>query len=102
MGTKNQTRGKIPTLHDWRGDLSLSVCISRVLGLSPGPVTPSRSGPVAMRSKKLSRDLRLPPLPEIRSEQIRKRIFTHSSSLAKCHKHAFQAPEGDVPVDSEE
>ena len=55
-----------------------------------------------MRSKKLSRDLRLPPLPEIRSEQIRKRIFTHSSSLAKCHKHAFQAPVGDVPVDSEE
>ena len=43
-----------------------------------------------------------PPLPEIQSEQIRKRIFTHSSSLAKCHKHAFQAPEGDVPVDNEE
>jgi ribonuclease-3 len=44
----------------------------------------------------------LPPLPEIRSEQIRKRIFTHSSSLAKGQKHAFQAPEDDLPVDNEE
>jgi hypothetical protein len=98
MGTMNQTRGKIPTLHDWRGNLSLSDCISRVLGLSPWPVTPS--APVSMRSNCLSRDP--PPLPEIQSEQIRQRIFTHSSSLDKCHKHAFQAPESDVPVDNEE
>ena len=40
----------------------------------------------------------LPPLPEIRSEQIRKRIFT----LAKGHKHPFQAPRGDFPEDNEE
>ena len=45
----------------------------------------------------------LPPLPEIRSEQIRKRIFTHSSSLAKKgRKHAFEAPDDDLPVDNEE
>jgi len=43
-----------------------------------------------------------PPLPEIRSEQIRKRIFTHSSSMAKGHKHPFQAPEDDLPEDNEE
>jgi hypothetical protein len=42
-----------------------------------------------------------PPLPEIRSEQIRKRVFTHSS-LPRCHKHVFQAPEDDPPVDNEE
>jgi hypothetical protein len=40
----------------------------------------------------------LPPLPEIRSEQTRKRIFTHSSGLPGCHK---QASEGDPPVDEE-
>ncbi|KAN0118357.1 Ribonuclease III domain containing protein [Russula decolorans] len=40
--------------------------------------------------------------PEIRSEQIRKRIFTHSSGLPRCHKHPFQAPEDDPPVDNEE
>ena len=46
---------------------------------------------------------KLPPLPEIRSEQIRKRIFTHSSNLAKKgQKHAFQAPDDDLPVDNEE
>ena len=43
-----------------------------------------------------------PPLPKIRSRQIRRRIYTHSSSLAEGHKHAFQSPEGDVPVDNEE
>ena len=43
-----------------------------------------------------------PPLPKIRSRQIRRRIYTLSSSLAKGHKHGFQAPEGDVPVDNEE
>ncbi|KAF8492174.1 ribonuclease III domain-containing protein [Russula emetica] len=44
----------------------------------------------------------LPPLPEIQSEQIRQRIFTHSSGLPRCHKHVFQAPEDDPPVDNEE
>jgi hypothetical protein len=44
----------------------------------------------------------LPPLPEIRSEQIRKRIFTHSRGLPGCHKHVLQAPEDDSPVDNEE
>lgn len=44
----------------------------------------------------------LPPLPEIRSEQIRKRIFTHGRSPAKGHKDAFQAPEGHLPADNEE
>ena len=43
-----------------------------------------------------------PPLPKIRSRQIQRRVYTHSSSLAEGHKHAFQAPEGDVPVDNEE
>jgi hypothetical protein len=44
----------------------------------------------------------LPPLPEIRSEQIRKRIFTYSRGLPGCHKHTFQAPESDPPADNEE
>ena len=43
----------------------------------------------------------LPPLPEIRSEQIKKSIFTHSSSLTK-DKHAFQTPQGNPPADNEE
>jgi hypothetical protein len=42
----------------------------------------------------------IPPLPEIRSEQIRKRVFT--LSLVKSHTHSFQTPEGDLPVDNEE
>jgi hypothetical protein len=41
-------------------------------------------------------------LPEIRSEQIWKRILTHSSSLAWGHKYDYQAPNGDLPVDNEE
>ena len=44
----------------------------------------------------------LPPLPEIRSGPIRKSIFTQSSNLAKDHKQAFQAPDGDVPLDNKE
>ncbi|KAH9979714.1 ribonuclease III domain-containing protein [Russula compacta] len=43
----------------------------------------------------------LPPLPEIQSEQIRKRIFTHSS-LAVSHRYDFQAPESDPSADNEE
>jgi hypothetical protein len=43
----------------------------------------------------------LPPLPQIRSEEIRKRIFTHNSCLPD-HKHEIQAPEGGPPVDNEE
>ena len=43
----------------------------------------------------------LPTLPQIGSEQIRKRIFTHSSCLPD-HKHEFQAPEADPPADNEE
>ena len=37
---------------------------------------------------------KLPPLPEIRSERLAQRIFTHCSSSA-CREHPFQAP-GDV------
>jgi hypothetical protein len=44
----------------------------------------------------------IPPLPEIRSEQIRQRVFTLSSSLVKSHTHGFKALEGDLPVDNEE
>ena len=43
-----------------------------------------------------------PPLPKIGSRQIRRRIYTQSSSLAEGHKRAFQASEGDVPVNNEE
>jgi hypothetical protein len=43
----------------------------------------------------------LPPLPKIRSEQIRKRIFTHSS-LAGENRYGFQAPESDPSTDNEE
>ena len=43
----------------------------------------------------------LPPLPKIRSEQIRKRVFTHSS-LAGENKYGFQAPESDPSTDNEE
>ncbi|KAH9965585.1 hypothetical protein BJV74DRAFT_295890 [Russula compacta] len=44
---------------------------------------------------------KLPPLPEIRSEQIRKRIFTHSSP-AISRRYDFQAPESDPSTDNEE
>ena len=44
---------------------------------------------------------KLPPLPEIRSERIRKCIFTHSS-LATSHRYDFQAPESDPSTDNEE
>ena len=44
----------------------------------------------------------LPPLPEILPGRIRKRVFTHSSTLTKGHKHAFQAPDGNVSLDNEE
>ena len=43
----------------------------------------------------------LPPLPKIRSGQIRKRIFTHSS-LAGESRYDFQAPESDPSADNEE
>ena len=43
----------------------------------------------------------LPPLPEIRSEQLWQRIFTHSS-LSGGHKHPFQAPDGTASADNEE
>ena len=42
----------------------------------------------------------LPPLPIIRSGQIRKRVFTHSNLTEG--KHAFQTPQGDPTVDNEE
>ena len=43
----------------------------------------------------------LPPLPKIRSLQIRKRTFTHGS-LAGENKYDFQAPESDPSTDNEE
>jgi hypothetical protein len=42
----------------------------------------------------------LPPLPKIRSEQIRKRVFAHSSLAGE--KYGFQAPESDPSTDNEE
>jgi len=43
----------------------------------------------------------MPSLPEIRSEQIRMRIFTHNS-LAEDQRYNFQAPESDLSPDNEE
>ncbi|KAF8476293.1 ribonuclease III domain-containing protein [Russula ochroleuca] len=43
----------------------------------------------------------LPPLPKIRSGQIRKRTFNHGS-LAGENKYDFQAPESDPSTDNEE
>lgn len=44
---------------------------------------------------------KLPPLPEIRSRWIRKRVFTHSS-LAGENRYDFQAPQSDPSTDNEE
>ena len=43
----------------------------------------------------------LPPLPEIQSEQLTQRIFTHSSLSAR-REHPFQAPGDDANADNEE
>ncbi|KAH9979703.1 ribonuclease III domain-containing protein [Russula compacta] len=61
-------------------------------GLPSPRVSPSRLSVAAAKP---------PPLPEIRSERIRKRIFTHSS-LAIGHRYDFQAPESDSSTDNEE
>jgi len=42
----------------------------------------------------------LPSLPKIQSEQIRKRVFTHSSLAG--YRHDFQAPENNPSTDNEE
>ena len=42
----------------------------------------------------------LPPLPEIRSEQLAQRIFTHCS-LTAGRKHPFQAPDDNANADNE-
>jgi len=43
----------------------------------------------------------LPSLPEIRSEQLAQRIFTHGSLTAGL-KYPFQAPDDDANADNEE
>jgi len=43
----------------------------------------------------------LPPLPNIRTGRIWKRIFTHSS-LAGENRYEFQAPQSDPSTDNEE
>ncbi|KAI9509545.1 ribonuclease III domain-containing protein [Russula earlei] len=43
----------------------------------------------------------LPPLPKIRSEQLRRRVFTHRSQ-PMSHRYNFQAPESDPCDDNEE
>jgi hypothetical protein len=72
-----------------------SPVVSRQLAMSSAGHSSPPSSPIASSFAANS----LPPLPEIRSEQIRKRIFTHSSGL---HKHALQEYEGDPPIDNEE
>jgi len=74
---------------------------SRDIAMSPvGYISPSSLTPTLPGSSYGPRIL--PPLPKIQSGQIWKRIFTHSSSVPNYHKHSFQAPEGDPPVDNEE
>ena len=43
----------------------------------------------------------LPPLPEIRSEQLTQQIFTRCS-LTASPEHPFQAPDDDANADDEE
>jgi hypothetical protein len=82
---------------EW-GKLLMSFSNVKTLRVNHGPFEE-----LAMDSERsFFESLPLPPLPEIRSEQIRKRIFTHSSGLPRYYKHAFQAPEDDPPVDNEE
>jgi hypothetical protein len=79
---------------EWR-KLIMSFSNVKTLRVNHGPFEePSHHLPLPL--------LPLPPLPEIRSEQVRKRIFTPSSGLPGCHRYAFQAPEDDPPVDNEE
>jgi hypothetical protein len=80
---------------EWR-KLLMSFSNVKALRVNPGPFEePSRYLVWPL--------LPLPPLPKIRSEQILKRIFTHSSGLPRYHhKHSFQAPEADPPIDNEE
>ena len=67
------------------------------------PTISSAEHPSSFSSPTASRfaDDPLPPLPEIRSEEIRKRIFNHSSGLPGYHEHVFQVTEDDPPVDNE-
>jgi hypothetical protein len=44
-----------------------------------------------------NKDPELPPLPEIRSEQLLQRVFTRSVG----RKNPFQAPNGDASADNE-
>jgi hypothetical protein len=43
----------------------------------------------------------LPPLPELQSEQLAQRIFTHCS-LTASREHPFQAPGDNANADNEE
>jgi len=43
----------------------------------------------------------LPPLPEIRSEQLAQQIFTHCGLSAR-REHPFQAPGENANADNEE
>lgn len=65
--------------------------------MSPPGTTPGHSFPTSSDEG----DRILPPLPKVQSEQILKRIFTHSS-LAGSRKYDFQAPESDPSTDNEE
>jgi hypothetical protein len=79
---------------EWRKFI-MSFSNVKTLRVNPGPFEkPTHYLPLPL--------LPLPPIPEIRSEQIWKRIFTHSSGLPRCYKHTFQVPEDDPPVDNEE
>jgi hypothetical protein len=46
----------------------------------------------------------LPPIPIIQSEEILKRVFTHSSlaAVAGENRYNFQAPQSDPSTDNEE
>jgi hypothetical protein len=63
---------------------------------------PPEGSPSARSCSTLSsitnKDPELPPLPEIRSEQLLKRVFTRSVG----HKDPFQASNGGASADNEE
>ncbi|KAH9980757.1 ribonuclease III domain-containing protein [Russula compacta] len=65
--------------------------------MSPPGATAGHFSPISSSEG----DVILPPLPEVQSEQISKRIFTHSS-LAGNRGYDFQAPESDPSTDNEE
>ena len=83
-------------------DSSLFIVISRlyhptaILNMSLVGTHSGRSSPTLFSIA--ANDSKLPPLPEIRSKQLSRRVFTCSVG----HKHSFQVPSGDASVDNEE